>query len=320
MKPLRDRVRLNRFESTDEHFDIPVGIEDVLVIVRQDLIAEFDALVEGAVTNHLDMQTRIELRVGDRTPAMELLVSEVEFHADLGYFRQRLKLTLSSRRREVGVVCEKPEFRRKLQSRVVYRHVGLHLLRRVARSLKGERESIGTLRNLQAEIDKYLGGFPHMKTYLIYLACLVSLSVAGCNNLSPRFDPNLEQKIDNQNGRIDEIESNQNSIKNEMLNLNQRNEIIGSELDRIQMGFYNEQNNGIQILSGSGGLFLGLTGSLALLLIVMHYRQKSVMNDKIIDMLAERLAQDVVDDLVKAAMYTDVEEKVYALIKKHYRA
>lgn len=140
---------------------------------------------------------------------------------------------------------------------------------------------------------------------------IFSLSFVGCGNLSPRIDPELKQQIDNQDGRIDEIESNQNSIKN--------------ELDNVQDGLMNisnqSNNSGVQIFSGSGGLFLGFVGILAVFIIMMHYRQKAVTAEKAADILAENIVQkddpDLNENVFKAAMYTDAEESVYNLVLKH---
>tara|TARA_B100000941_G_C28451926_1_gene525535 strand:+ start:600 stop:1097 length:498 start_codon:yes stop_codon:yes gene_type:complete len=156
-----------------------------------------------------------------------------------------------------------------------------------------------------------------MRKILAAIILSVSLiGISGCGNMSPRFDPELHQNIDNENGRIGEIESNQNSLKNEL-------SIIGSRLDRIQNGIFNHQNNnnGLQILSGSGGLFLGMVAILAIFVIMMHYRQKAETAEKAADIMAENIVNrsdpDLEENIFKAAMYTDVEEKVCSLVKKH---
>jgi TolA-binding protein len=149
------------------------------------------------------------------------------------------------------------------------------------------------------------------KITIIILTVVCSLPLVGCGNLSPRINPELKQQIDNQNGRIDEIESNQNSIKN--------------ELESVQDGLLNvnnqSSNSGIQIFSGSGGLFLGLVGVLAIFVIMMHYQQKAKTAEKAADILAENIVhkndEDLNENVFKAAMYTDAEEKIYNLVSKH---
>lgn len=157
------------------------------------------------------------------------------------------------------------------------------------------------------------------------LLVLCFIGITGCGNLSPRLDPKLEEHIDNQNGKIGEIEHIQNGIKNEMLNLKQQAEIQNSKLDKVQNGVANLQNNtqynGVQILSGSGGLVLGAIGMIILAFIAVSYRKQSITNAKTADMLAEKIVEKedvgLETDVFKAAMYTDVEASVYNLIKKH---
>lgn len=152
----------------------------------------------------------------------------------------------------------------------------------------------------------------------IFLICCLSATLLGCGNLSPRIDPELNQRIDNQNGRIDEIESNQNSIKNEL-------QMQGNILDRVQNGLLNQQNNnsGIQILSGSGGLFIGLIGIISIFVVLIHYRQRATNAEKAADILAENIVDrddpDLNENVFKAAMFTDAEEIVHDLVKKYQK-
>jgi hypothetical protein len=141
------------------------------------------------------------------------------------------------------------------------------------------------------------------------LFILLMFSMVGCGNMSPRSDPELRQKIDNNNGRIDEIESNQNSIK--------------SELESVQKGLINNanSNSGIQILSGSGGLFLGLIGLLSIFTVTMHYRTKAINAELAADIMAENIVSvndpNLTENVFKAAMFSGAEEKVLELVKKH---
>lgn len=158
-----------------------------------------------------------------------------------------------------------------------------------------------------------------MKKLLLALMCITVFGLSGCDNLSPR----LRQQMDNQNGRIGEIENNQDTIKNEMMNLKNDNQIQDSQLDHIQQGLINSQNNnnGIQILSGNGGLLLGLIGIVSLFLIMLHYRQRAITHEKAADILAETVVSHddpaLADDVFKAAMYTDAEETMLHLVSKH---
>lgn len=157
------------------------------------------------------------------------------------------------------------------------------------------------------------------------VAAAMLLPVAGCGNLSPRIQPKLQQQIDNQKGKIGEIESIQNGIKNDMFGMKQNAEIQNSKLDRVQSGLANVQTNtqysGLTLFSGTGGLVTAIFGMAVLALIIFHYRGQAKMHEKAADMLAERIVsqQDpaLEENVFKAAMYSDVEDKVYSLIKKH---
>jgi len=92
-----------------------------------------------------------------------------------------------------------------------------------------------------------------MKKLLSWSIICVSIVLAsGCGNLSPRLAPKQKNNIQ---GKIGEIQSDQNSNRVEMLNMKRQLEMTNSRLDRMQEGVGNAQNNGtIEILSGPGGL------------------------------------------------------------------
>jgi outer membrane murein-binding lipoprotein Lpp len=152
---------------------------------------------------------------------------------------------------------------------------------------------------------------------------VMALLSAGCGNLSPKFQPKQDQKIDNQNGQIRDITNEQNGLKAEILSLKQQAEISNSKLDHIQQGLANFQsdhtNNGVQIFSGSGGLFLGFAAILVFGT-VWYYRNTALVNHKAATILAEKVAkagdENLTEEVFKAAMYSDAETKVYHLMKK----
>lgn len=161
-----------------------------------------------------------------------------------------------------------------------------------------------------------------MKHAILAVLTAVCLMVtSGCGNLSPRQN----QKIDNSGGKIDEIKSNQNGIMAEIGTLKNQAEIQNSRLDRIQQGMINLQsnyeNNGVQIFSGPGGLIVAVVGFVGLTIMVLHYRSQSKMHEKTANILAERIVHmddpDLEDSVFQAVMYTDVEENVLNIIKKH---
>jgi predicted PurR-regulated permease PerM len=157
-----------------------------------------------------------------------------------------------------------------------------------------------------------------MKKLILFFTLMFAST--GCGNLSPK----LQAPIDNQNGQIGQIDQLQNSLKAEIMNLKAKNDIMNSQLDRIQQGLVNLQSNsvmnGVQILSGSGGLVVGLFAVLILSGFVYFYKRESDKNAKAANLLAEKVVEqqnpDLEDEVFKAAMYTDVEATVLAAIKK----
>ncbi len=157
--------------------------------------------------------------------------------------------------------------------------------------------------------------------FLTIVTALCLLTAQGCGNLSPRQDPEIN---DNQ-GQIGEIENLANSNKLELGTMQSQAEIQNSKLDKIQQGLANIQsineNTGVQILSGQGGILISLFAILAACLMVVHYRGQAQKQEKVANMLAERIVQwdepQLEDEVFQAAMYTDVEANVLKLMKKH---
>lgn len=158
-----------------------------------------------------------------------------------------------------------------------------------------------------------------MKHFLLSIAAaFLVMTGSGCGNLSPR----QEQKIDNPNGKIGEIDSLANSLKAEIGKLQAQADIQNSQLDRIQQGLANFQlnndNHGVQILSGSGGLMFAIIG--LLMIVVFHYRSHAQKNETAAKIMAERLVNtgdpQLIDSVFQAAMFTNAEEKVLELVKK----
>lgn len=157
--------------------------------------------------------------------------------------------------------------------------------------------------------------------YLLPLVAFCALFLSGCGNFSPR----QQQEIDNQNGKIGEIENMANSMKAEIGNLKQQNDIQNSQLDRMQQGMVNMQSNydnsGVQILSGPGGLMVFIVTVLSLSIVAIYYRKSAKQNEKTANMLAEKIVEMdnpyLEDSVFRAAMYTDVEENVLRMMQKH---
>lgn len=145
------------------------------------------------------------------------------------------------------------------------------------------------------------------------LVMLATLFLTGCGNLSPRdslnpkdnFNPKLQQDINNQNGRIDRLENNQNSMR--------------AQIDKI--GLINRENNnsGVQILQGDGGLLL-IFGLVTVFLILWYFHRVAEGYKKTAEILADEVARSknelLEQQILKAAQYTDVEDKVNSLLMK----
>jgi hypothetical protein len=163
-----------------------------------------------------------------------------------------------------------------------------------------------------------------MTRYFLIIG-LTLFGITGCGNLSPRHD----QKIDNKDGKIGEIETLQNSMKLELGKLQSQAEISNSRLDRIQQGLVNiqqtEENNGVQIFSGTGGLVTAITGSVCILtcmaIFLLYYRSLAKSHEKTANLLAERIATYgdpvLVNSVFEAAMHTNVQGNILSLMKKH---
>jgi predicted PurR-regulated permease PerM len=162
-----------------------------------------------------------------------------------------------------------------------------------------------------------------MQKIILSLIFGISLvAVSGCNNLSPR----LEEQIDNQNGKIDEIRSVQNGISTELGNLRAENTITDSELEALQQGWVNlnarlssNDNSGIQILQGDGALIMVFSLSIAGMLL-WHYRDKAKKSEKVSEILAQEIVGKkdpaLEDKVFLAASHTNVESNVYHLMVK----
>ena len=160
-----------------------------------------------------------------------------------------------------------------------------------------------------------------MKGLFIALVTTAILFISGCGNLSPR----QQQEIDNQNGRIGDIENLANSIKTEIGNLKNQNEIQNSQIGQMQQGLANYQSNyensGIQIFSGPGGITVAILSLLVISTIAVRYRSASKKHKKTSEILANRIINkgdpQLEDEVFQAAMFTDVEENVLKVMTKH---
>lgn len=161
------------------------------------------------------------------------------------------------------------------------------------------------------------------RTILAVTTAAVLIFAPGCGNLSPQANPKLEQKLDNQNGKIGEIDNLQNSMKAEIGKLQTQADIQNSKLDRLQMGLMNLQqnndNHGVQILSGSGGLVLGGLLIAGLSVVLLHYRSQAKIHEKTADVLAEKVVAagdpKLEDAVFEAVVHTPAAANMLRMIK-----
>ena len=161
-----------------------------------------------------------------------------------------------------------------------------------------------------------------MKKFI--LSIFLCLPILGCAN----FNPRMQNKIDNQNGKIDEIKNNQNELLLEIGKLRQAAEIQNSQIKEFQQGMLNfnasgirNENKGIQILQGDGPLLLIFAlGTIGMLL---FYKKKSDKNEKIANVLAKEIMklndQSLNDNIFRSSMNTNFEKDVYNILNKNLK-
>jgi predicted PurR-regulated permease PerM len=156
---------------------------------------------------------------------------------------------------------------------------------------------------------------------IFVLSCVF---ITGCG--SP-FSPKLRQQIDNQNGKIDDISTNTNGIMLDILKLKNDQQIMQRDVENFQQGLINlenrNQNSGVQIFQGSGGLVVGFALTTIGMLLIYNYRSKAIQHQKTAELLAQQIvlhdSEDLQENVFKAAMYTNVESNVYHLITKQQK-
>jgi len=162
--------------------------------------------------------------------------------------------------------------------------------------------------------------------YLLALIILGLLLFPGCGNLSPR----INDRIENQDGVIEELKNNQNGIIAEIGKLRQESEIHAEKLDNFQQGLVNlnaklssNENSGIQILQGDGALLLVFGIATVFIIMVFYYKNKSDKNEKAADVLAQSVVAygdgELEDTVFINAMNSTAEKEIYHLITDHQR-
>lgn len=143
--------------------------------------------------------------------------------------------------------------------------------------------------------------------------------------ISP-LSPEMQQRINNQDGQIEDIRNNQNGFMLELGKLRNQTDINARDIGNMQQGLINQsnQNSGVQILQGEGPIVMMFALGTIAMLLIYHYRTRAVRGEKVVELLSDQIAlyDDVHLDnnVFMSALNTNVEDDVYhAMIKSQER-
>ena len=147
------------------------------------------------------------------------------------------------------------------------------------------------------------------------------ISTIGCANISP-LSPRNNNKINNQNGTLEDIKNNQNGVMADLANVRSKLELMARDVENIQQGFMNSNNKnyGIQIFQGEGGLIAGVALLAVLGILVLNYRSKAQKYKKTAEIMGREIKclknKDLENNIFMAALSDKVEENVYNILRK----
>lgn len=145
---------------------------------------------------------------------------------------------------------------------------------------------------------------------------IILICISGCK-ISP-LSPN--NRINNQNGTIQELKNNQNGLMLDLIEIEQKQKLIIDQLETLQQGLINQNNKnfGIQIFHGDGGLLIGLAIVSLLVYGVVHYKTQANKNQKAAELIAKEVKlkndEDLNNKIYASALETTVGEEVYRLM------
>lgn len=152
----------------------------------------------------------------------------------------------------------------------------------------------------------------------ILLASLL-LVTTGCIDVSP-LSPDLDNKIDNQQGKIEDIKNNQNGIMLDLLKLRNEQQQHARDVENQVQGMFNKSNSGVQILQGDGALILVFGVAVMAMFLVYHYKTRAEKSQKTAEIMAQQIAvfadHNLDNEVFLSAMNTEVEEDVYHMMVK----
>lgn len=158
-----------------------------------------------------------------------------------------------------------------------------------------------------------------MKKIIILIAAVFIL---GCANFNPRNNP----KIQNQNGKIEDIKNNQNGIMAELGQVRQELSAQNSRLKEIQSGLVNinaavsrNENTGIQIIQGDGALIF-IFSIVVIGMFLFYYRDRAIKSEKTNQIMAREIARfnspKLEADILSASADENRSKEIYDLIKQ----
>jgi len=154
----------------------------------------------------------------------------------------------------------------------------------------------------------------------LIIAILVA-STIGCANISP-LSPRNNNRINNQNGTLEDIKNNQNGVMADLANVRSKLELMARDVENIQQGFMNSNNRnyGVQIFQGEGGLIAGVALIAVLGLLVLNYRSKAEKYKKTAEIMGREIRslrnKDLENNIFMSALSDKVEENVYNILRK----
>lgn len=150
-----------------------------------------------------------------------------------------------------------------------------------------------------------------MRKLILFLVLL-----SGCG-ISPR------SRINNQDGKIDELKNNQQGIMLELGKLQQQAHINDSKLDEVQQGWLNIQNqlssndnSGIQILQGDGALFMIFAS--IVIFVIYYFNNRYKKSEKLNMILSDVIRNSGDNNLYSSILEKGIEHNLEYELNKHF--
>jgi hypothetical protein len=157
---------------------------------------------------------------------------------------------------------------------------------------------------------------------LLILVTIISVSLSGCANFNPRNNP----KIENQNGKIEDIRTNQNGVMAELMKTRQDLSAQNSLLKEIQSGLVNinsaisrNENTGVQIIQGDGALIF-IFALIVIAMFLFYYRNRAISSEKTNELMVREIArfnsQKLEANILSSAVEENKGKDVYQIIRE----